>query len=68
MLTRCAVLALVPVGNHLFVLENYSYYARWYYMPTLMMVLATAIALERAEQAQLAKAIRVTGTAIALLF
>ena len=68
MLTLCAILALVPVGNHLFVLENYSYYARWYYMPTLMMVLATAIALERAEQAQLTRAIRVTGTAIALLF
>lgn len=45
-----AILALVPMGNHLFVLENYSYYARWFYMPTLMMVLATAIALEQMEK------------------
>ena len=62
-----AILALVPMGNHLFVLENYSYYARWYYMPTLMMVLATAIALENADKAKFAKAIRVTGGTIVLL-
>ena len=47
LLAVSAILALVPMGNHLFVLENWSYYARWFYMPTLMMVLATAIALER---------------------
>ncbi len=62
-----ALLALVPMGNHLFVLENYSYYARWYYMPTLMMVLATAIALENTGKAKFAQAIRVTGGAIVLL-
>ncbi len=62
-----AVLALVPMGNHLFVLENYSYYTRWFYMPTLMMVLATAIALENVEKAKFAKAIRVTGTVIAII-
>ena len=43
LLAVSAILALVPMGNHLFVLENWSYYARWFYMPTLMMVLATAI-------------------------
>lgn len=62
-----ALLALVPMGNHLFVLENYSYYARWYYMPTLMMVLATAVALENADKARFVKAIRVTGGAIVLI-
>ncbi|MEG1388932.1 MAG: YfhO family protein [Angelakisella sp.] len=40
------IMAVVPMLNHLFVLENYSYYARWFYMPTLMMVLATAKAVE----------------------
>ena len=67
LLGACAILALVPVGNHLFVLENYSYYARWYYMPTLMMALATTIALENVEKAKFTKAIRVTGGVIALV-
>ena len=62
-----AILALVPVGNHLFVLENWSYYARWFYMPTLMMVLATAIALENVDKAKIGKAIRVTGGAIVII-
>ena len=62
-----AVLALVPMGNHLFVLENYSYYTRWFYMPTLMMVLASAIALENVEKARFAKAVRVTGTVLAVI-
>lgn len=67
MLGLSAILALVPMGNHLFVLENYSYYARWFYMPTLMMVLATAIALEDVDKASFGKAIRVTGGAIVLI-
>ena len=45
-LVTSAVMAVVPMFNHLFVLLNYSYYARWFYMPTLMLVLATALALE----------------------
>ena len=61
LLAVSAILALVPMGNHLFVLENWSYYARWFYMPTLMMVLATAIALERMDRACFGRAIRVTG-------
>ncbi len=67
LLAVSAILALVPMGNHLFVLENWSYYARWFYMPTLMMVLATAIALERMDRACFGKAIRVTGGAIVLI-
>ncbi len=38
--------ALVPGLNSLFVLFNGSYYARWYYMPVLLMALATIRALE----------------------
>lgn len=47
MLTVCAVMALVPMFNHLFVLLNNSYYTRWFYMPTLLCVLATGVTLER---------------------
>lgn len=38
--------ALVPALNSAFILFNNSYYARWYYMPLLLMALASARALE----------------------
>lgn len=39
-------MALVPFLNASFQLMNASYYARWFYMLTLMMALATVLALE----------------------
>ena len=39
-------MAMVPVLNSAFQLFNSSYYARWYYMLTLMMCLATITSLE----------------------
>lgn len=42
----CAVMAFVPVLNSAFYAFNDSYYVRWFYMPILMMCLATAIAIE----------------------
>lgn len=45
----CAVMALVPILNSTFYLLNSSYYARWFYMPLLIMALATAKALEDPE-------------------
>ncbi|MFI3169736.1 MAG: YfhO family protein [Faecalibacterium sp.] len=45
-LFTCAICALVPVLNSAFYALNSSFYARWYYMPILMMSLATMIALE----------------------
>ncbi len=44
-----AFFALVPGLNSVFSLLNTSYYARWFYMPILMMALATSIAIEDAE-------------------
>ena len=38
--------ALVPILNSAFQLFNASYYARWYYMLTLVMVLATILCLD----------------------
>ncbi len=43
------VMAMVPFFNAAFQLMNASYYARWYYMFTLMMALATAISLDRTQ-------------------
>ena len=41
------VIAYVPVFNSIFQLLNSAYYARWFYMLTLMLCLATAISLDR---------------------
>lgn len=37
----CIFMALIPVLNSAFYAFNSAYYARWYYMPILMMCLAT---------------------------
>ena len=43
------LMALVPILNSAFQMFNASYYARWYYMLTLMMALATVRAVEDPE-------------------
>ena len=48
-LITCLVMALVPILNSSFYAFNSSYYARWYYMPILLMALASANALEDAD-------------------
>ena len=45
----CAFMAMVPFLNSAFYAFNDSYYARWFYMPILMMALATAITIEGKE-------------------
>lgn len=42
----CFLMAMVPILNSAFQLFNSSYYARWFYMITLMMSLATILSLE----------------------
>ncbi len=42
----CAVMALVPILNSAFYAFNDAYYARWFYMPILLMCLGTALAIE----------------------
>lgn len=44
-----AVMAFVPILNASFSAFNDAYYARWFYMPILMMCLATAFALEESD-------------------
>lgn len=38
----CVIMACVPILNSSFILFNNSYYARWFYMPILIMCLMTA--------------------------
>ena len=42
-------MALVPLLNSAFYMFNTAYYARWYYMPVLMMCLATCSAIDERE-------------------
>ena len=45
----CFVMSMFPVLNSSFYAFNSSYYARWFYMPILIMCLATATAIEDAD-------------------
>ncbi|MGN0622007.1 MAG: YfhO family protein [Porcipelethomonas sp.] len=42
----CAVCAFIPILNSAFYTFNSSYYARWFYMPILIMTVMTAQALD----------------------
>ncbi len=42
-------MALVPILNSAFYALNSAYYARWFYMPILMMALSTAMSIEDRE-------------------
>lgn len=46
MIGICIFMALVPILNSVFYAFNSSYYARWFYMPILLMCLASAICVE----------------------
>lgn len=58
-LCTCLVMAFVPVLNSSFYALNSSFYARWYYMPVLVMCAATVHALED-ETVDVDKGIRPT--------
>jgi uncharacterized membrane protein YfhO len=45
----CIICAFVPVLNSMFYMFNASYYARWFYMPVLIMAMMTASVLEEPE-------------------
>lgn len=64
-LWACLVMALVPVLNSSFYALNSSYYARWYYMPVLMMCAATMRALQD-ERIDPARGLRPVAVATAL--
>ncbi|MCR5403789.1 MAG: YfhO family protein [Butyrivibrio sp.] len=55
LLCTCLIIAVIPVYNSAFSLFNSSYYARWFYMPVLIMCLVTAMAAERGKSEQMKK-------------
>ncbi len=48
-LITCAVMAFVPILNSAFYLFNDAYYVRWFFMPILLMALATVMAMEQSD-------------------
>ncbi len=60
LLIICGLMAVVPVLNSAFFAFNGSFYARWYYMPLLLMSLMTVLALED-RTVDFAKGLRLTG-------
>jgi uncharacterized membrane protein YfhO len=65
MMIGCITMAAVPLLNSLFYVLNASYYARWFYMPVLIMALMSAIALEKRNTIQLKKSLLISGAALA---
>ena len=60
------VMALVPCLNSLFILMRDSYYARWFYMPLLIMALATAKALDSCNMREWLKGTGISAAVTAL--
>ena len=62
----CMICAFVPVLNSCFYMLNGSYYARWYFMPILIMAMMTAKALDcETEKLPLKEGIWITGAFLA---
>ena len=64
------VMAMVPVFNCLFQAFNTAYYARWFYMMTLMLSLATIVTLDHKEtdyKPSLIRTFLITGIITALI-
>lgn len=61
------VFAMVPILNSSFVLFNGSYYARWFYMPILIMCLATAMAVDNFDVGAMIKGVKLTAVCTAAM-
>lgn len=55
LLTALGIAAMVPVLNAVFAMFNSEYYARWFFLPVLMMVMMTVRELEEAKIPSLKK-------------
>ncbi len=67
LLLVCLIMAMIPVGNSAFSLFNESYYARWFYMPILIMSLVTAKMIERGRSEELKKGTLITSLLFLLI-
>lgn len=65
LLIVCCVMAFVPGLNSMFYMFNRAYYARWFYMPILIMALATVYSLEN-RRSSMKQGILITALFMAL--
>ena len=63
----CAAILLVPVFNSVFSAFNSNFYARWLYMPILIMAAMTARALETDKNRELKKGAKITAVITILI-
>ncbi len=56
----CAVMALIPALNAVYSAFNSNYYARWFYMPLLVLASMTARALETGRHKDLHRGAKIT--------
>lgn len=67
MMLACLVTAFIPVLNSLFSALNSDYYARWFYMPLLVMAAMTGASLEEGRTKTLQKGAIITMVMTALI-
>lgn len=60
LLKVCFVMALVPLLNNMFVMFQREYYRRWYFMPVLIMAMASALVLEKRQEFRMKKPFLIT--------
>lgn len=65
-LVTCLVFALVPVLNSTFFMFNSAYYARWFYMPVLIMSMVTSKEIEKFDLKSFKTGIKVSGSVMAV--
>lgn len=63
----CALFAFIPFLNSIFYVFNATYYARWFYMPVLIMATISARVLDDKNRYKINKGIWIT-TAMTILF
>lgn len=62
----CAVFASIPLLNSIFVMFNQNYYARWFFMPILVMIMMTGKLIDEFESADIRKELKVTAICMGL--
>ena len=67
MVLLCGVFAFIPVLNSAFSAFNAGYYARWFYMPILVMSAMTARALETGRRSELSSGAKITAAITAAI-
>ncbi len=66
LLSVCFIMAIIPALNSIFFMFNSAFYARWYYMPLLIMAMVTAKAADMSEEKDIIFGIKLSGIAMCI--